>query len=269
MVTADRALPGRDARDAGARAPLRPRHAAAPAVSRRLRSGRRRDGLLLGRRARLLAGPRRLHDRGRLRGRVHAEPDLRGGLLGLDRPHRGGARRLRSGGDLLRGDAAPVLGEPRPDPGDAPGQRRRHPVPLGDLLPRRRPSRPPRSAPATPTRRCCGPAATARSRPRSRPPARSTTPRTTTSSTWPRTRAATAAWAAPASAARSGSAARSATARRSTSRSPRLLAAPATGRSPRAPARGARCRAVRGPDLPATARLTRRALRAVVTRRRC
>ena len=27
-----------------------------------------------------------------------------------------------------------VLGEPRPDPGHAPGQRRRHPVPLGDLL---------------------------------------------------------------------------------------------------------------------------------------
>ena len=41
--------------------------------------------------------------------------------------------------------------------------------------------------------------ATARSRPRSRRPARSTTPRATTSSTWRRTRAATAAWAAPAS----------------------------------------------------------------------
>ncbi len=30
-----------------------------------------------------------------------------------------------------------VLGEPRPDPGHAPGQRRRHRVPLGDLCPRR------------------------------------------------------------------------------------------------------------------------------------
>jgi peptide-methionine (S)-S-oxide reductase len=30
----------------------------------------------------LLAGARRLYDRRRLRGRVHAEPDLRGGLLG-------------------------------------------------------------------------------------------------------------------------------------------------------------------------------------------
>ena len=46
--------------------------------------------------------------------------------------------------------------------------------------------------------------ATARSRPRSRRPGRSTTPRTTTSSTSPRTRTATAASAAPASPAPSG-----------------------------------------------------------------
>ena len=38
----------------------------------------------------------RLHDGGRLRGRRHAEPDLRGGVLGDDRPHRGGAGRVRS-----------------------------------------------------------------------------------------------------------------------------------------------------------------------------
>ena len=31
-------------------------------------------------------------------------------------------------------DAADLLGGPRPDPGHAPGQRRRHAVPLGDLL---------------------------------------------------------------------------------------------------------------------------------------
>ena len=42
------------------------------------------------------------------------------------------------------------------------------------------------------------PPATARSRPRSRPLGTSTTPRTTTSSTWPRSRTATAASAAPA-----------------------------------------------------------------------
>ena len=34
----------------------------------------------------------------------------------------------------LRGDPPAVLGEPQPDPGHAPGQRRRHAVPLGDLL---------------------------------------------------------------------------------------------------------------------------------------
>ena len=46
-----------------------------------LRARRVRHGLLLGRRARLLAGARRLHDRRRLRRRRDAEPDLRGGLL--------------------------------------------------------------------------------------------------------------------------------------------------------------------------------------------
>ncbi len=40
---------------------------------------------------------------------------------------------FRPGGDLLRGDAAAVLGGPRPDPGHAPGQRRGQPVPLGYL----------------------------------------------------------------------------------------------------------------------------------------
>ena len=50
------------------------------------------------------------------------------------------------------------------------------------------------------------PRAMARSPPRSRRPGRSTSPRTTTRSTWPRTPAATAASAAPASPARSASA---------------------------------------------------------------
>ena len=35
-------------------------------------------------------------------GGVHAEPDLRGGLLRPDRPHRGGPGRLRPGQDLVR-----------------------------------------------------------------------------------------------------------------------------------------------------------------------
>ena len=51
----------------------------------------------------------------------------------------------------LRGDAAAVLGGPRPDPGHAPGQRRRHPVPLGRSTGRPRPSATPRSPRARPT----------------------------------------------------------------------------------------------------------------------
>ncbi len=108
--------------------------------------------------------------------------------------------------DELRGDAEAVLGGPRSDPGHAPGQRRRHPVPLGDLLARRGPARRGGSL----ARRL--PAGAERGRARrdhdrdraAATPTRSTTPRTTTSSTWRRTPAATAAWAAPASAARSG-----------------------------------------------------------------
>ena len=119
------------------------------------------------------------------------------------RPHRGRARRLRPDADELRGDPAGLLGEPRPDPGHAPGQRRRHAVPLGDLHVRRRAARGRRGVagrvPAASSRR----PATARSRPRSPRRARSTTPRTTTSSTSRRTRTATAASAAPASPARS------------------------------------------------------------------
>ena len=37
----------------------------------------------------------RVHDRRRLRRRLHAEPDLRGGVQRPHRPHRGGARRVR------------------------------------------------------------------------------------------------------------------------------------------------------------------------------
>ena len=53
-----------------------------------------------------------------------------------DRPRRDRARGVRPGQDELRAAAQGLLGEPRPDPGHAPGQRRRHAVPLGDLRPR-------------------------------------------------------------------------------------------------------------------------------------
>ena len=68
--TADEALPGRDERDASSRAPRRAREPTRPAVSGRVRAGRLRHGLLLGGRAQVLAGARRLHDCSRLRGRL-------------------------------------------------------------------------------------------------------------------------------------------------------------------------------------------------------
>ena len=78
---------------------------------------------------------------------------------------------------LARRSPPPVLGEPRPDAGAAPGERRRHAVPLGRLLRRtmRSGRRWRRRA------RCSRPSsrarATARSRPRSPQRGRSTTPR--------------------------------------------------------------------------------------------
>ena len=181
----------------------RPRNADRAAVPGRNRAGDLRHGLLLGCRAHVLARARHLHDRGRLLGRVHAEPDLPGGLHRAHRAQRGRSRGLRHVEDELRSDAPHLLGGTRPDPGHAPGQRRRHAVPLGHLLDDRRPSATVRSPRATCSRRSCRARATAPSRRRSSRQARSTTPRTTTSSTSRRTRTATAVSAAPASRARS------------------------------------------------------------------
>ena len=89
------ALPGRDQPIELHRAAHGARHAAPAAVPRGDRAHRRRNGLLLGRRADLLADARRVHDRRGLRRRVDAEPDLPRGVLGHDRPHRGGAGRIR------------------------------------------------------------------------------------------------------------------------------------------------------------------------------
>ena len=142
---------------------------------------------------------------GRLRRRIDAEPDLPRGVLGADRAHRGGPRRLRSRKRELRRAAARLLGGARSDAGDAPGQRRRHAVPLGDLHLRRRAGAGGRGLARRVPARARSRRARARSRPRSGKRPSSTTPRTTTSSTSRRTRAATAASAAPASPARSGS----------------------------------------------------------------
>ncbi len=69
-----------------------------------------------------------------LRRRHHAQPVVRGGLQRPHQPHRGRADRLRPQGRLVRRPGQEVLRGARPDPGLPPGQRRRHPVPLGDLL---------------------------------------------------------------------------------------------------------------------------------------
>ena len=134
IPAARRRLPGRPTPIPHRRAALRQRPPAQGPVSGRSGDRDLRPGLLLGRRAQVLAARRRrLRHRGRLRRRPHAEPDLRGGLLGPHRPQRGGAGGLRSGSISLRAAAQDVLGEPRPDPGHAAGQRRRHAVPLRHL----------------------------------------------------------------------------------------------------------------------------------------
>ena len=69
------------------------------------------------------------------------EPVVRGGLHRPHRSHRGRPGRLRPDQDHLHRPAEGLLGNPRPDPGHAPGQRPRLAVPLGDLLHHRRPAR--------------------------------------------------------------------------------------------------------------------------------
>ena len=74
---------------------------------------------------------------------------------GTTGPRRSRARRVRSEADPLRGSAEGVLGESRPDAGHAPGQRRRHAVPLRDLLRRTTRSGRPRKPRATCFRSSC------------------------------------------------------------------------------------------------------------------
>ena len=196
----------------------------------------RRDGLLLGRRADLLAAPGGRDDRRRLHGRVHAQPDVRGDLHRSHRARRGGARRLRPVGHLPRAAPQGLLGEPRPHPGEPAGQRHRHGIPLGDLLDHagagdgRAPD--PVGLPGRPDPARA--AATSR-RPSRRPrmPARSGTPRTTTSSTSTRTPTATATTAPTASPARSASP--TCRPRRTSSRPPDVAGPPVEGREHAAP----------------------------------
>ena len=127
------------------------------------------------------------------------EPDVRRGLLRPHRPRRGRAGRLRPVEGLVRAAAEDLLGGPRPDPGHAPGQRPRHAVPLDHPRRRRRAAGGRRGVegdvPGAPVGQGYGAITTEIA---DRPPARSTTPRTTTSSTSTRTRAATARTTRPA-----------------------------------------------------------------------
>ena len=185
LIAAADALPGRDRVDAGAGAPRRARHPARAAVPRGPRDRRASASAASGApSAKFWEAPGVYTTAVGYAGGYTPNPTYEEVCSGAHRPHRGRARRLRPAADQLRGAAEGVLGGPRPDPGDAPGQRRRHPVPLGDLH-----ARPTRSATAAEASRDAfqeraeRAPATARSRPRSRPPASSTTPRTTTSST--------------------------------------------------------------------------------------
>ena len=81
---------------------------------------------------------------------------------------RGDRDRVRPRADLVPRPARVLLPDPRPDDDEPPGQRRRHELPLGDLLPRRRAAAAsPRTRSPTSRRRACG---RARSSPRWRRP---------------------------------------------------------------------------------------------------
>ena len=142
---------------------------------------RSRRRLLLVPRSRVRRARRRAVGRVRLRRRPRPEPDLRGRLRRPHRPRRGRAHRLRPFGAVVPRSAHRVLHDPRPDDARPPGQRRRHAVPVGDLLPvagaaRDRASR---SSPSSRPRS----SGRIRSSPRSPTPRRSTRPSATTRNT--------------------------------------------------------------------------------------
>ena len=106
--------------------------------------------------------------------------DLRAGVLGGDRTRRGRPRHLRPDQGVLRAPPRGVLASPRPHDAQPTGPRRRHPVPLGGLRPRRRAGAPRQGvAGAIP-----GPVPAPDRHRGDRRPRRSGRPRRTTSATW-------------------------------------------------------------------------------------
>ena len=71
-------------------------------------------------------------------GRLHRRRRRQCDLPQPRHARRGDRDRLRPGADLLPRPARVLLPDPRPDDGEPSGQRHRHELPLGDLLPRRR-----------------------------------------------------------------------------------------------------------------------------------
>jgi len=126
------ALPRPRRADPRSGAPHRPGHPARRPVAGGHPHGDLRHGLLLGRGEGILEDSRRVTTAVGYAG-GSTPTDLWGGLQRPNRPRGGGARGLRPGARLARSLLRAFWEAHDPDPGDAPGQRQGHPVPVRDL----------------------------------------------------------------------------------------------------------------------------------------